>query len=574
MSRRVVATAALAATAMLSTGIVPLLGSAHADACAAWTDPADDAKPMGQKEVPLPGLDIVGAALETAGTDIVATVKVSDLTEDYTATGDHFAVYFTVGAKTGALVAERAETGDTARVTDTAAAAAEPATAEFDFASNTVTITAPRASIEKVVGSEAYGSEATGLIAATYVLVGGKPIIDVDSTETGNGLKFVVGTACDTPRAPLVIPDPAPDCTPNFTDGPNDGTPKGPGDVSTGNDGTLDVLSVVLNSTAQHLMAYIKVSALADKPSNYQGDRYQIGFKAGAKSYTYSVGRPGLGRSLNMASPTGGAVDGTANDKLKVRGVFDKPKNTVVIVIDRPSLDAVHGSAISDGTTLTNVLVTTAGAQPGMYLPADTAQATTETDRVYQIGNNPCFGPPKTKLLNVGDVTAQFTDAASVGAKLTTEAGEALAGKTVRFELGALSATAVTDAAGVAEAKLASSLAAGSYNLVATFAGDAAGKRSTLTTPFTISPEKTKITLTVVKSGTKRTVTAKLLDDDGKPVVGVPVAWTVNNKAAGAPKTNGSGIVTLTSAAPTQTVKATFAAVTGKYAGATASVKV
>lgn len=573
MSRRVVATAALAATALLTSGALPLMGAAHADACATWTDVKGDARPMNLTEAPVPGVDIVATSLESAGSDIVVTVEVADLTDDYAGLGEHFAVNFTVGTKTASLIAERSEAGDTARVSDAGGVPKEPASAAFDFGKNTVTITAPQTSVDKIVGPSA-GAEATGLVAVSYLLVNGIPAIDADMAQAGAAMKFVVGVPCDTPRTPVVIPQPAADCTPNITDGPGDGTPKAPGGAGTSNDPSLDVRSVVLNSTPQYLMAYVTVSALADKPANYQGDRFEVAFKVGTKSYAYSVGRAGLGRSANMPSPTRGTVNGAADDKLAVRGVFDQPKNTVVILIDRAGLDAVHGSPVSDGTIVTEVVVTTAGAQPGAYLTADTAQAAAVADRVYEIGNNPCFGPPKTKLVNTGAVTTQFGDAARVAAKLTTVPGEALAGKTVRFALGAVSATATTDDNGLAQATLASPLVAGAYSLVASFAGDASAKTSSLTTPFTIAQEKTKITLSVVKSGTKRTVTAKLLDDDGKPVVGVLVAWFINNKASGTPKTNSAGVVTLTTAKPTQTVKATFAAVAGKYLGATASVKV
>ncbi|HVF04915.1 MAG TPA: hypothetical protein VNA20_08755 [Frankiaceae bacterium] len=573
MTRRVVATAALAATALLTSGALPLVGAAHADACAAWADPEGDAKPMEFENAPnTPALDIMGAAVETAGGDVVATVKVSDLASTYAGTGDLFQVSVTVSGVRMTFAAGRGEAGDFATLTSSVATA--PATVQFDPAGNTVRMATTLAEFDKVAGKAAAGVAADSLNAATAMQVNGTEVVAHDYTQLVEGLTYVVGAACATPRTPVVIPQPAVDCTPNITDAADDGTPKGPGDVGTGNDASLDVRSVVFNSTPQHLMAYVTVAALADKPANYQGDRFEVGFKAGTKAYTFSAGRAGLGRSLNMPAPTRGTVDGAADEKLAVRGVFDQPKNTVVILIDRAALNTVNGSAVADGTTLTEVVVTTAGAQPGMYLTADRAEATAEADRVYKVGDNPCFGPPKSKLVNTGAVTTQFGDAAAVAAKLTTEAGEALAGKTVRFQLGAVSTTATTGSDGVAEATLASPLVAGAYNLVASFAGDASAKTSSLTTPFTIAQEKTKITLSVVKSGTKRTVTAKLVDDDGKVLAAQPVAWFINNKASGAPKTNSAGVVTLTTAKPTQTVKAVFTAVAGKYVGSTASVKV
>jgi hypothetical protein len=176
-------------------------------------------------------------------------------------------------------------------------------------------------------------------------------------------------------------------------------------------------------------------------------------------------------------------------------------------------------------------------------------------------------------LANTGAVTAQFTDAAAVAAKLTTEAGTALAGKAVKFTIGTKSVTATTGADGVATALLDPATPAGTYHLVTSFAGDASAANVELSTPFTVTTEVTKLTLKVAKSGTSRTVTATLRDDDGKPVAGQTVVWYVNGKKVSSPRTSSAGTVTLVAKA-TQTVVAQFNAVAGKYAASKATQKV
>jgi hypothetical protein len=172
-------------------------------------------------------------------------------------------------------------------------------------------------------------------------------------------------------------------------------------------------------------------------------------------------------------------------------------------------------------------------------------------------------------------VKTQFSDAAAVKAKLVSAAGAPLVGKTVTFTLAGKTATGTTGADGVASATLDPGVVAGTaYTLVAAFAGDSSAGAATVSTPFTVTVEATKLTLKVVKSGSARTVYATLKDDDGKALAGQPVTWYINGKKISTPTTNSAGQVVLKTAKPTQTVMAKFAGVSGKYAPVSVSAKV
>jgi hypothetical protein len=574
MSRRALG-AAIAATAMLSSGLLPLLGTAHAETCASWTDPKGDAttNAMGLPATNDDNMDIVSASLTTVGGDVVATIKSTKLLAGaYTDAGDQFVVQMTASGSIVRFVAERSETTEAAKVTNIAGSATGVARVVFDYIDSTVTISAAQAEVDKAAGKAVAGAEATNLAASTGNHVDGQALMPYDTAPAPAGTTYTVGAQCSPVVPPATLPQPAAGCA-TFTDGATDAAPVIAGPATAPNEPELDIKSVAIDSTPEALRAYIKVTALGAKPANFQGDRYELTFTLGTKVYTIAAGRMAMGKSVT-AVPTRGQVGTTTNDALKVRGTFDIPNNTVVVSLDRASLDTVNGEPVTNGMTATAVSAKTVALQPGLQFTADTAQATDVAERTYTFGNSPCFGPPPAVLANTGKTTVQWTDAAAVAAKLTNAAGAALAGKAVKFTVGSKSVTATTGGDGVARAALNPGVAAGSYSLVTSFAGDSSADKVSLTTPFTVTAEKTKIVLSVVKSGAKRTVTAKLLDDDGHAVVGQLVTFYVNGKKVSSPKTSSKGVVTLTTAKPTQTVKAVFTTVTGKYTGSTAQTKV
>jgi hypothetical protein len=603
MSRRALGGGLLAA-GLLSCGLVPFLGTANAAACPAWTDSATDAT-LGLPGTSDEGLELVSATLTVSGTDTVATFGVKKLKAGYSGAGDEFSMNMSISGKNIVLYADRLPTGDDAGILNNTddAAPLGAATAVWDTVKSTVTITAKQADLDAVVLGASSGVTATTLTAKTELLATFQPAVTYDLAIAPGGTAYVVGKPCSggggpaptgtatptaTPTATAsATPTPTPTATTpggavpdgyptagcsTFTDIKGDGTPFVAAPAAFPNEPDLDVMGVAINTTPASILAYLKIDSLKDKPANFQGDRFELVFKVGAKTYTYAVGRMGTGTEIT-ANPTRGQLDGTTNAALKVKGTFDKTNSTVIIEAERAGLNTVNGAPVTDGTTVTGVTIKTVGLQPALQFQADTVAAPAVADQVYTFGDSPCFAPPAAKLANAGATSVQYGDAASVAAKVTSSTGSALAGKNVTFTIGSKSVTAKSGPDGVARAALAPGVTAGSYSVVAAFAGDATASKVSLTTPFTVAVEKTKVALSVAKSGSKRTVTAKLLDDDNHAVAGQTVNWYVNGKKVGSGKTDAAGAVTYVAKAG-QTVVAEFLAVTGKYAAGKATQKV
>lgn len=130
----------------------------------------------------------------------------------------------------------------------------------------------------------------------------------------------------------------------------------------------------------------------------------------------------------------------------------------------------------------------------------------------------------KTTLTYNGATTSDFHDPATVSATLTSQVTNSpIPGQTVVFTLnGAETCNGVTDASGKASCSITPNEAAGSYSLVASFAGSANYLPSSTTVNFVVTLEET--TLTITSSNTLATgspVSAQLLED-GNPAV--PIA--------------------------------------------------
>jgi hypothetical protein len=148
-----------------------------------------------------------------------------------------------------------------------------------------------------------------------------------------------------------------------------------------------------------------------------------------------------------------------------------------------------------------------------------------------------------------------------------------LAGKAITFKLAGKSATVKTHSAGVATAKLALASNASSQTLTESFAGDASAAKAAVSVKFTITVEKTKIILSVAKSGTARTVTATLLDDDNHVVASQKVVVYVNGVKKTTLTTDAKGHVVYKAAKAGQTIKFAYAGVSGKYAASSVQQK-
>jgi hypothetical protein len=613
MSRRALG-ASVVAAGLLAGGLVPLLGTASAAACPTWTDTKGDANmgefPPTAVATKSDNLDIVGVTVSTTNGALTAAVQVAALNAMPTDMGDEYAVNFTLGGKAMLLYADRDLAFTDAGLFNSTDDTSGTGSVTYDTTKDVVTISVPAAEVDKALGSAAAGKVATAFHGSTWNQFQALPVLSYDQAPAPAGTSFAIGSACSaggpaptptvspsaTPSAtPTASPTPAPTTPPpGTTPGPAAGCfdfsdPKGDAPPVTltapamANDPDLDILGVAYQTTADKFTTYIKVDKLATRPAQAPGHTFYSDFtynKLAFSIFAASYDPAAIGTARNTGASSGAPLAPTA--QLRVAGTykadvvvdakFDVPNSMVTLTVPRAALDKYATVPFADGTEMTLVKARS-NADAGGVTPAGGDTTGTPESKLV-VGSNKCFGPPAAKLLNAGKTTVQYTDAAALAAKLTSATGAALAGKTVTFQVGSAKATAKTGSDGVARAALDPGLAAGTYSLVTSFAGDATAGKVTATTPFTVTAEVTKITLTVAKSGTSRTVTAKLLDDDRRPVAGQTVVWFVNGKQVGSAKTNAAGVVTLKTAKPTQTVLAQFAGVAGKYAASKSSTKV
>jgi hypothetical protein len=370
------------------------------------------------------------------------------------------------------------------------------------------------------------------------------------------------------------------------------------GPAAAPNDPDLDILGAALETTDSSLKAYVKVDGLtAAGPAMADGHRFTVKFTfnkhtfaAAGSDYSSGSGDAGSGALRDGLAQTGHAgqvdqlsVDGPAltdptvltspgfvDSGLKV--TFDYANSWVVF--DLPLADIAKYGGAPLGGTLDAVSVISATDEYAVSSQWDSTvkdNGTTSTD-TWTAGDNKCFGPPAAQLTNTGMTKVQYTDAATVAAKLTDASGAALAGQPVTFALGKLQTTATTNSSGVATAKLTPAVVAGSYSLVTSFPGTDKVGAASISTPFTVVAEKTVATLAAKTSGDKRLVTATLRDDDKHAVAGQKITWTVGGRSAGTATTSKAGTAVL-AVKPGQTVKVTFAGVKSKYAASSASRK-
>jgi hypothetical protein len=591
LSRRHLSLLALAA-ALAGGAAVPQPAAAGA-ACVTYDDASGDAslEVVGPVADADQDLDILGLTLDNTATDLVAEIQVAKLAANPAkAPGHGFSFGYTFNERTyehsyysygQAPLNTATQTGGFAwssYVNDTSRAI--PVTAAFDTTRNVVTLSVRLADLEPWAFAPAFGSRLTALWAdsSTDYVGSGFTYDDVAAPE---GAAYRVRYGCGPDAVDLGDPPAprlgaAPDVAPRAgcflgQDATGDGRPTFATGVAAPNEPGLDLVGYSVNTTASEIKAHLHLADLGDKPANFVGDRFEIAFGYEGATYTLAGGRVTAPSDEVTAEQTRGQVNGTTNAALLPTVEFDKDANTVAISVARSVLSGVHGKAIPYGAVFTGVTARTWGIQPALQFPADTA--TNAADTKYTVGHSPCYTPPPATLAAVGRPSVQYGDAARLTAKLTKDGGGALAGKPVTFTLGSRSATATTNSSGVATALVVNTLPAGDGAFTASFAGDSSAGAAAVTAPVTLRAETTRLTLSVAKSGTKRTVTATLKDDDGKPVAGQTVTWLVNGKAAGSAKTDAKGVAVLKTAKPGQTVVAKYAGLTGRYLAAQASKK-
>jgi hypothetical protein len=575
--------ASVVVAALLSAGVVPL-ATAHAAACPSWTDVRGDSHPNQNAKLPAePSLDIVGASLATVDGKVVARITLASLAATASNIGDEIGVEFSLGGKAVIFYADRDAKTTAAGFFNNTDSKSGAATVVYDLAKQTVVLTGTVADLSTALGSPAAGKPMTGLKAYASSQLQALPLLAYDDAPAPNGASYVVGDACDG-GGPTPVPAPAAPGLPQagcntIADGNGDGAPSvanaNGSPVGTANDPDLDITGVAFETTATDIFIDLRIDKLAAKPTTYEGHAFYAGFTVNGKAVIVQAAQATGATQAVLESGVFATfpyvlVAGSRVDAVRSSVTYDTGRSMVVLGVDRTTLGNAVGAPLTDGTGLTATFGKSLVLTPsGGTITADTAQATAAADQKYTVGVSPCFGPLPAKLAFVGATKAQFTDAAAVAAKITDAAGKALSGKTV----GSATATGVSGSDGVARASLDPKREVGAYEVVASFAGDTVAAKAEISTAFTVVTEATRIALSVAKNGSKRTVTAKLTDDDGKPLAGQPIAFTVNGKKAATVTTNASGVATLTSAKAGQSVVADFAAVTGKYAAAKATTK-
>jgi large repetitive protein len=169
-----------------------------------------------------------------------------------------------------------------------------------------------------------------------------------------------------------------------------------------------------------------------------------------------------------------------------------------------------------------------------------------------------------TTLTYNGTVAAVYNTAATLAAKLTrTSDGAPLASRTVTFALGSQTCQGTTDATGAASCSIANVTAdAGTYNVSASYAGDALTKPATDTKPFTVSKAATVTAAATPTPGVATTTLNATLTAGGSPLSGKAMTLTLGSSSCTG-TTDATGTATCAVTTPssdTATYTATFAA--------------
>ncbi|MFI2207261.1 choice-of-anchor P family protein [Streptomyces sp. NPDC020192] len=186
---------------------------------------------------------------------------------------------------------------------------------------------------------------------------------------------------------------------------------------------------------------------------------------------------------------------------------------------------------------------------------ADGTNSAGETGTSAKIGFTVPSGPKPSVLTYTGPKTADYHDAFTASASLTS-GGKPITGATVSFALGnggpGQTCSATTDANGSANCPLTPGQAAGSTTLTADFTGNDQTLPSHATAAFAITREETTLTYSGpshLTNGVSATLSGILREDGAAPVAGRPVTIAIGSGTAQQSctgNTDGSGTVSCT----------------------------
>jgi hypothetical protein len=203
------------------------------------------------------------------------------------------------------------------------------------------------------------------------------------------------------------------------------------------------------------------------------------------------------------------------------------------------------GNTVTDinGTATLNYLI---NLTPGIY----EFTAVYTVDQNYTTSNSTgtltvLINPTK---LTVSNVKGVYNNIVNLTAKLSDNNGKLVSGKTVSFTLNGIKiGNAVTNSNGVATLKYTLKQTPGTYKIKAIFAGNENYTTFNINATLNVLINPTKLAVSNVKGVHKHTVnlTAKLSDNNGKPVSGKTVSFTLNGIKIGNAVTNSNGVATL-----------------------------
>lgn len=133
-----------------------------------------------------------------------------------------------------------------------------------------------------------------------------------------------------------------------------------------------------------------------------------------------------------------------------------------------------------------------------------------------------------------GPASGQHTDPVELRARLTTEDGAPLVGRSVAFAAPGARASAITDADGVARATLRIDSDPGVADVTASFAAEPGYRAARAAAPFEVLPERTALTYLGADElrGTTIDLAARLTEDDGAPLAGRTLTFEVDGRTA------------------------------------------
>ena len=144
---------------------------------------------------------------------------------------------------------------------------------------------------------------------------------------------------------------------------------------------------------------------------------------------------------------------------------------------------------------------------------------------------------------DASDDSAQYSDTATLQARLTDATGAPLSGEELSFSIGSQTATALTDGSGIASASLPVLEAPGDSHATVAFSGRPGLTASLASSSFRIDKEDSSLEMVITGRGDAKTLIATLTDaDSGAPIGTRTVLFSSKGSAIGSAPTDDSGV--------------------------------